>query len=241
MRVGPQLVRARRAVKERRRTADRESRPAGGAGGDEAEARRAVDAIAERGGGELAATDDEMLVGIDRVMDVVQQRGDRLADARAVRAVPHAARHARDQRALDLLLQVEHGRVFVASQRIGGTRATSRHVDAANGRCRQWRSATGTMRRTPGCSSSKRDESALGDPVDRELRPVRADVGDDRERMDDVAERRGAHDEDRGSRCLAARARRRDGARAAVAPRVQPRSRGVRHGSTRRQDSGETS
>ena len=39
------------------------------------------------------------------------------------------------------------------------------------------------------------DESAFRHPVDRELRPVRSNVGDDRQRVHDVAERRGADDE----------------------------------------------
>ena len=112
----------------------------------EAESRRTLDLVTERGGGELATAHDEVLVAVDRVMGVVHERGNGLPDARAVGAVPHAARHARDQRALDLFLQVEHGRVFVAPQCAAGTmriHATSmrRRDDAASGAARRERCA----------------------------------------------------------------------------------------------------
>ncbi len=46
----------------------------------------------------------------------------------------------------------------------------------------------------------QRRECFLGDPVERELRAMRADVGDERERVNDVAERGGADDENRAHR-----------------------------------------
>ena len=185
-----------------------------------------------------------MLIGIDRVMHVVQERGDRLADARAVRAVPHAARHARDQRALDLFLQIEHGRVFVASQRVAERRDFApRRRDEGTMPPVAHRDRNDAPQ--AGMKLQQRDESAFGDPVDRELGPVRADVGDDGQRMDDVTERRGAHDEDGARRCIAralgwstCRAAR---SRTRVAPIGAARSRGVRHRSICSQDSGETS
>ena len=54
-----------------------------------------------------------------------------------------------------------------------------------------------------GMQAQKRDETPLRDPINGELRPVGADVGNNRERVDDIAQRRGAHNENRMSQCLA--------------------------------------
>ena len=108
----------------------------------EAESRWTLDPVTERSGGELAAPHDEVLVAVDRVVSVVRERGYRLPDARTVGAVPLAARHARDQRALDLLLQVEHGRILVAPQCLPercefAPRRCARRGDAASGATRR--------------------------------------------------------------------------------------------------------
>ncbi len=68
-------------------------------------------AITERGAGETAAALDEVQIARNAMMHVVAERCERLADARAVEAVAASPRHPRDQRALDLLLQVEDRRV----------------------------------------------------------------------------------------------------------------------------------
>ncbi len=82
----------------------------------DAEARRTVGPIAERRGSELSAAVDQVLVGIDRVVVIVGERGDRLADARAIGSVPRSPRVSRDERALHLLLQIEHGGVPFAAK-----------------------------------------------------------------------------------------------------------------------------
>ena len=96
---------------------------------------------------------------------------------------------------LTLLLQVEHGRVFLAPQRV-----TERREFAPR------RRGEGTMPPAAQCDGNdaaqagmelqQRNESGFGDPVDRELRTVRPHVGDDGQRMDDVAEGRRAYDQD---------------------------------------------
>ena len=157
-------------------------------------------AIAERGGGELAATHDEMLIAVDRMMGVVRERGNGLTDARAVGAVPHAARHARDQRALDLFLQIEHGRIFLAPQRSPERRE---FAPRRNGEGTLPPAAQRDRNDAPDARMElqQRNESGLGDPVDRELGAVCPHVGDDGQRMDDVAERRRAYDEDCAQWC----------------------------------------
>ena len=194
MRVGPQLVVPRRAVHDHDigaigRGSCRRRR-------HESEPGRALGPVAEGGGGELATTGDEMLIGVDRVMHVVGERRDGLPDAGAVRAVPHAARHPGDQRPLDLFLQVEHRRVFLAAQR------TPERPELAPGRRREEMvppvsQCDGNDAPDARVQFDQRHESGLGHPVDRQIRTVRPDVGDERERVDDVAERRWAHDQDR--------------------------------------------
>ena len=83
----------------------------------EVPAGRTVDRVAERRCGHCPALVDEVLVAVDRVMHVVEPCRDRLAHVRAVEAVPRPARHARDDGALDLLLQVEDRVVAFAAQR----------------------------------------------------------------------------------------------------------------------------
>ena len=53
-----------------------------------------LDAVPERGRGERARLVDEMLVAIDAVVDVVEPRRERLADALAVEAVAASVGHA---------------------------------------------------------------------------------------------------------------------------------------------------
>ena len=78
--------------------------------------RRTLDAVAERRARELPAAVDQVLAGIDRMVRVVRQRGDRLADARAVGPMGRPAGGCGDQRALHLLLQVEHRDIALPPQ-----------------------------------------------------------------------------------------------------------------------------
>ncbi len=104
------------------------------------------------------------------------------------------AREPRQIRALDLLLQVEHGDVGVATQfaperrGLAPRRRVERMVPPAAERDRNHAPDSAIER-------DERCEGVLGDPVDRKLRAMLADVGDERERVDDVAQRRRPHDE----------------------------------------------
>ena len=133
-------------------------------------------------------------MGIDRVVMAMRKCGNRLADARAIGPVTRAAGEPRQIGALDLLLQVEHGDIVFASQRAAEPSRLApgfgieRAVPPAAERNRN-HPADATVER------DKRHERVFGDPVDRELRAMLADVGDERERMDDVAQRRRPHDQ----------------------------------------------
>ena len=88
------------------------------------------------------------------VVHVVEQRRERLADVPAVEAVPRASRHARDERALDLLLQVEDRVVALARAAPCGSPRTRAASPRASGELRQRRNATGMTRRTRGSSAT---------------------------------------------------------------------------------------
>jgi hypothetical protein len=153
----------------------------------EAEPGRSFGPIIEGRRRELAATRDEMLVGVDRMMHVVRERRHGFPDAGAIRAVPHASRHAGNQRALDLLLQVEHRRVLLPAQR------AAERSEVTPGRCGEEVMSPVSQRDgndapDVGVERDERHETGLGDPVDRELGSVCAHVGNERERMDDVAQ-----------------------------------------------------
>ncbi len=166
-------------------------------GRDEPEARRTVDGIAQRRRGELSAAVDQVLVRVDRVMDVVCERRDRLADAGAVGSVSRAAREPRDERTFHLLLQVEHGRVLVATE-VGAERghlAPRRPREQAPAPAAQ---RDGNHAPHAGIERDERRETLLGNPVHGEPGTLLVHVGDERQRVDDVPKRRGPHDEDRG-------------------------------------------
>ena len=80
-------------------------------------ARRSRHRVSQRRGRERAALVDEVLVARNGVVDVVEQRRQRFADAVPVEAVARPACDARDDRALHLLLQVEDRRVRFPAQR----------------------------------------------------------------------------------------------------------------------------
>ena len=107
VRLGPELVGAAGRVHE-----DRIRRL--GRGGqrrrDQVEARRSVGRVAESRRGELPAAVDQMLRRIDPVRATIGPARRGLADAGAIGAVHRPAREPRHQRALDLLLQIEHQR-----------------------------------------------------------------------------------------------------------------------------------
>ncbi len=167
VRLRPQLVGAARRVEEHdvraigqragRRQAARRARSA-------AVRRRRSRARPRRAGGSGRS---KCWSRVDRVVHVVGERRERLADARAVGAVPRAAREPRDQRALHLLLQIEHRVVARRAADRARNAAISRHVAARTACRRQRRSATGITRRTPGSSATSGGERLLGDPVDR--------------------------------------------------------------------------
>ena len=69
----------------------------------------------------------------DRMADVVPQRRQRFARAAHAGPVAGPARHRRQQRALDLLLQVDHRRVALAAQVGAEGRKWARKRRAAKG------------------------------------------------------------------------------------------------------------
>ena len=104
-------------------------------------------------------------------------------------------RDPRDHAALDLLLQVEDRVVALLAQR--GAEGT----ELPPGRTGKRRAAPAAQRQRDGAPDlsahrRQRRERLLGEPVDGEAGTRRGDVVRDRERPDDVTERRGAHDED---------------------------------------------
>ncbi len=76
----------------------------------------------------------------------------------------------------------------------------SRHVVRANGEWRQRRKPSGTTRRMLRIQAHQVDKGVFGDPVHRHAGAMRGDVRDQRQRIDDVAERRGPNDEDAAHR-----------------------------------------
>ncbi len=189
---GPQLVvAARRVERERVR---RCGHGRGRRGRRELPARRARHRVAQRCGRERARLVDEMPVPRDPVVDVVQQRRQRLPDAVPVEAVASAARDARDDRALHLLLQVENRRVRLAAQRVPERAELAPRLDRGH-----FRTPAAKRDRDDGADAriepDERHEGFLRRPVDREVRHVRADVGDQRHRVHDIAQRRWPDDQ----------------------------------------------
>ena len=119
VRLGPKLVGATARMHEDRvgrlRRRDQRRR-------DQVEVRRSLGRVAERGRGELPAAIDQMLCRIDPVAVTVAEARRGLADAGAVGTVHRPAREPRQQRALHLLLQIEHQIVTIAGQRAAESR-----------------------------------------------------------------------------------------------------------------------
>ncbi len=107
---------------------------------------------------------------------------------------PHAARALRDQRALDLLLQVEDGGIVFHAQR------APEPGDLAPGRGGKRRTTPATQRdgnHSPHVRIERDDlgKGLLRNPIHGDLGPVPLHVRNERERVDDVAERGGSNDE----------------------------------------------
>jgi hypothetical protein len=198
MRLRPQLVVAARRVQHD------DVRPVRRAGPwrrhAQVPARRRVGRIVERCTGELPAARDEVQVSRNAVMDVVEECCERLANARPVEAVPHAARRAGDQRAFHLLLKVEDRGIPRLAQRV------AKRIDVAPRGSREWRASPPAQSERDHAAyvGAKRDqgrEAGLGNPVDCKVRMCAPDVGNDRQRIDDIAKRRRPNDEHAARRC----------------------------------------
>src|SRR5437868_671288 len=107
--VGPQLFRSTCRVQQNGVRALRNSRRSGR--WDDVPAWRALQRVAECGGGQVSAALDEVQIAGHAMMDVMRERGDGLADARPIEAMAAAARDACNQRAFDLFLQIEDCRI----------------------------------------------------------------------------------------------------------------------------------
>ncbi len=144
----------------------------------------------------------------DRVMAIVQNGGGGLAYRLTREAVPGTVRETRHHCTFELLLQVEHGVVALPAKFAPEARELPPgiafgHVvppapqrdgnDVADARMQahQW------------C------ECLLGNPVDGQVGCVPGDVGDDGQRMHDIAERRRPYDEDAAHGLVGRRARQR--------------------------------
>ena len=103
------------------------------------------------------------------------------------------ARHARDERALHLFLQVEDRvvRLRCAAPAERGELASRRR--RASGALRQRRNATGITRRMRGSSATSGTKASSATQSIAGAGRVRLDVGHERQRVHDVAERRGSH------------------------------------------------
>ena len=155
--------------------------------------------VAERAARETATAVDEMLPWIDAVRMAVEERRDRLAHAHPVRAVHRAARKPCDQRAFHLLLKIDDRIVAFANELMPEC------AELAPGRARKR-----AMTPAPQCDGydathapvqpHQRGKRLFDDPVDCEPRPVLVKVMHDRQRMDDIAQRRRTDDQRAGHR-----------------------------------------
>ncbi len=130
----------------------------------------------------------------------------RFADVRAIEAVPHAVREPRDERALDLFLQVQDRVIALLPQR------TAKGGHFVPGRPRERRVAPPAQRQRHDAANTwveahQVDKGVLGNPVDRKAGTVDGDIGQQRQRIDDVAERTGPHHEDAAHRAHRGKAR----------------------------------
>ena len=196
VRVGPELVGPRRAVDEDdgalalgRRTGARA----------QAERRRRVDARAERRGDELARAVERVAVlpDPDRVRREQARRPLVAGAVGAVReAVARPARERRDQRRLRQALQLEDSVVAVAAQPRTNARSSARVVDAPPALPRPAAQRALDHLGDAVDASDERCERRLDDPVDPRVGMRGTDVCDDRQGVDDVAERRQLDDQD---------------------------------------------
>ena len=129
------------------------------------------------------------------MMDIMCECGDGLADSSPIETVAASACRACNQCAFDLLLQVEDCSVPVRFD------LAPKHSDFAPRRSRQRRAAPTPQRDGNNAAYvrahlEQRHKAMLGDPVDRKVRLMAPNVGRDRERVDDIAERRRSDDED---------------------------------------------
>jgi hypothetical protein len=190
--LGPQLVAAAGRVEHQR--IRRRGHACHSGRRRELPAWRSFDPVSQCRGGERATLVDEVLVARDPVMDVVEPRRHRLADAAPIEAMAAPARHARHEGALHLFLHVQHDRVVIVAQ------CPPEGTEFAPGlRCERRIAPAPKRHRHHGADARvepyQRDEGFLGDPVDRHRGIVRGDVADQGERVDDIAERRRADDE----------------------------------------------
>ena len=137
---------------------------------------------------------DEVEVARHAMMDVVEERRERLANARAIETVPPSASDARDQRTLQLFLQIEDHAIA------RGPKVAPERRDFPPRARRERRLAPATKREGydaahVGTHLDELHETAFCHPVDRSSRTLPKDVGNDRKRVNDVAERRGSDDE----------------------------------------------
>ena len=166
------------------------------AGGAKLPARRPVDRVARaRAAASARALSMKCWSRAMRWCTSSSQRRDRLADVRRSKPWRRPSRHARDERALDLLLQVEDRVVALARAARGGKRRTRASVARRSGAL-----APAPKRHRHDAADARverdqRDEGLLGDPVDRRRRARARRRRDQRQRVHDIAERRRADDE----------------------------------------------
>ena len=108
----------------------------------EPEIGRALRRVAERETGQDAVALDRVEIAADAMADVVEHRGERLADARGVVAVPTALREAGDDRGAQQALAVDD---LVVARRPGGAQAAG---DLAE-RCRRIEATSASAARPP--------------------------------------------------------------------------------------------
>src|SRR5205085_4581565 len=93
--------------------------------------RRTVDRVTERSRREASAARNEVQIARHAMVGIVHERRDRLARSRSIKSVAAATCPTRNQRALDLLLQIENRfialRFDVAAKRCDFTPCRSRH------------------------------------------------------------------------------------------------------------------
>ena len=166
------------------------------AGGAILPPRRSFDCVAQRGRGERTRLDDEVLVAVDR------GGARRRARSRAARARSRGrSRGGGRARCVATIAPFTCScRSRIASyvsraQRVGGMPANSRHVRGGQGALRQRRNATGMTVPDARVERDERREASSATQSTAMPGGCALDVGDERERVHDVAERRRAHDE----------------------------------------------